>query len=69
MTIVVASTEDMLTIENTDTQEEITFIELSSGEFEIDVTVYRNDYEFYKAKTLTREQMKEVRDWIVERLR
>lgn len=67
MPIVIVSAEDMLTIENTDTQEEITFIELSSGEFEIDVSKDRGSK--LRVETLTREQMKEVRDWIVERLK
>lgn len=64
--IVVANTDDVFTIEDTDAQEDITIFETNAGEFEIEANLAGG---LFRGFVLTREQMKELRDWMVERLR
>lgn len=62
MTIEIVQADNILTIENTEYSKDITIIQTSSGEFEIEAGGSFN-------MVLSRKQMEEVRDWINERLR
>jgi hypothetical protein len=65
MTIEIFHEADILTVEDQDTQEDITIVAISSGQFEIEVTMKGGHIKNF---LLSRAQMKDVSDWIKEAL-
>lgn len=66
MTIEIVQADNILTIEDIENSEDISIVELSSGQFNVEATVRDGGHVSF---VLTKKQMEEVRDWINERLK
>jgi len=69
MTIEVVKEDGIITIEDTEAGEDITITELISGEFEIEATFEVGEKYSHRTFVVSREQMKDIGEWIVGRLR